>query len=249
MQGEVGVRPMPRAVQIAVARQRAEFSLQSILRSFTYIMKPSFRVLSLLAVTLTAGASLCVAQAAPASIPSAPAPAGAEKIGIVAFQPAIAQTKEGQKALQDLQAKFAPKQAELKAQSAAIDTLKKQLQDGGAKLTAAERASKVKSIDEKEKALQQAAEQAQGEFQQAIAGSFQGIARKFDALLQDYCKKNGYTAVFDISSQQSNVVYATRSADITRDVIAAYDQQEATAKPAATTPTPAATQPAAGDAK
>ncbi len=204
-------------------------------------MKPSFRVLSVLAATLTAGASLCIAQAASPSIPSAPAPAGAEKIGIVAFQPAIAQTKEGQKALQDLQTKFAPKQAELKAQSAAIDTLKKQLQDAGAKLTAAERASKVKSIDEKEKALQQAAEQAQGEFQQAIAGSFQGIARKFDAVLQDYCKKNGYSLVLDASSQQSNVVYATRAADITREVIAAYDQQEAAAasKPAAT-PAPAA---------
>ena len=205
-------------------------------------MKPSYRTLSALAVALIAGAATCAAQAA-SSIPSAPAPVGAEKIGIIAFQPAIAQTKEGQKALQDLQAKFAPKQAELKAQSAAIDTLKKQLQDGGAKLTAAERASKVKSIDEKEKALQQAAEQAQGQFQQAIAGSFQGIARKFDAVMQDYCKKNGYTVVFDVSSQQSNVVYATRGADITRDVIAAYDQQEAAAAsksaPPATTPAPA----------
>ena len=205
-------------------------------------MKPSYRTLSALAVALIAGAATCAAQSA-SSIPSAPAPVGAEKIGIIAFQPAIAQTKEGQKALQDLQAKFAPKQAELKAQSAAIDTLKKQLQDGGAKLTAAERASKVKSIDEKEKALQQAAEQAQGQFQQAIAGSFQGIARKFDAVMQDYCKKNGYTVVFDVSSQQSNVVYATRGADITRDVIAAYDQQEAAAAsksaPPATTPAPA----------
>ena len=248
MQREVGIKPMPRAVKIFVLRQRAEFSLQSILRSFTYIMKPSYRTLSALAVALIAGAATCAAQSA-SSIPSAPAPAGAEKIGIIAFQPAIAQTKEGQKVLQDLQNKFAPKQAELKAQSAAIDTLKKQLQDGGAKLSATERASKVKSIDEKEKALQQAAEQAQGQFQQAIAGSFQGIARKFDAVLQDYSKKNGYTVVFDVSSQQSNVVYATRGADITRDVIAAYDQQEAAAKPAATTPAPAATQPAAGDAK
>lgn len=210
-------------------------------------MKPSYRTLSALAVALIAGAATCAAQSA-SSIPSAPAPVGAEKIGIIAFQPAIAQTKEGQKALQDLQAKFAPKQAELKAQSAAIDTLKKQMQDGGAKLTAAERASKVKSIDEKEKALQQAAEQAQGQFQQAIAGSFQGIARKFDAVMQDYCKKNGYTVVFDVSSQQSNVVYATRGADITRDVIAAYDQQEAAAASKSATPatTPA---PASGAAK
>lgn len=214
-------------------------------------MKPSYRTLSALAVALIAGAATCAAQSA-SSIPSAPAPVGAEKIGIIAFQPAIAQTKEGQKALQDLQAKFAPKQAELKAQSAAIDTLKKQLQDGGAKLTAAERASKVKSIDEKEKALQQAAEQAQGQFQQAIAGSFQGIARKFDAVMQDYCKKNGYTVVFDVSSQQSNVVYATRGADITRDVIAVYDQQEAAAASKSATPatTPATTPaPASGAAK
>ena len=209
-------------------------------------MKPSYRVIIALAATLATGAYAQSGQPASASaVPSAPVPAGSLKIAIIAFQPAVAQTNEGQQAFKDIQQKFAPKQAELKAQSQEIDTLKKQLQAAGTTLSTDERASRLKTIDDKEKALQHTAQDAQTQFQQEMGEVFQKIAQKFDAVLQDYCKKNGYSMVTDISSQQSNVVYASRSLDITPAVIAAYNVQSGVAAPAkAAASAPSAATPA-----
>ncbi len=201
-------------------------------------MKPSLRITIALAATLATSA---FAQSGPSAsaVPSAPLPAGSLKIAIIAFQPAVAQTNEGQQAFAQIQQKFAPKQAELKAQSQEIDTLKKQMQAAGTTLSQDERANRLKTIDDKEKALQHSAQEAQTAFQQEMGETFQKIAQKFDAVLQDYCKKNGYSIVTDISSQQSNVVYASRSLDITPAVIAAYNLQSGVAAPAKST-TPAA---------
>lgn len=202
-------------------------------------MKPSLRVLTALAATLATGAlAQATHHAAPTSHAAstgtaATAPAtGPVKFGIIAFQPAVAQTNEGQQAFAQIQQKFTPKQDELKAQSAEIDTLKKQMQAAGPSLTQDERASRLKAIDDKEKALQHEAQAAQSDFQQQMGTIYQKIAQKFDTVLQDYCKKNGYTLVLDISAQQSTVVYANRGSDITPAVIAAYNVQSGIAAPA-----------------
>ena len=62
---------------------------------------------------------------------------------------AVAQTNEGQRNFANLQKKYEPKRTQLKGLSDEIDSLKKQLQAQGDKLSEAERASKAKTIDEK----------------------------------------------------------------------------------------------------
>ena len=182
-------------------------------------MKLSLRVITALAATLATGA---FAQTA---VPSAPGVAGPAKIAIIAFQPAVAQTNEGQRDFGAVQQKFTPQQAQLKAQSDQIDTLKKQLQAAGPSLSQDERANRLKVISDKEKSLQRSAQDAQADFQQQMSEAYQKIAEKFYAVLQDYCQMNGYTMVLDISSQQSPVVYVNKESDITPAVVAAYNVQ------------------------
>ena len=204
-------------------------------------MKRSFVAAAALAATFTLSA---MAQATPPAAPSPAAstvvPTGATKIAVIAFQPAVASTNEGRQALAAVQQKFSPKQAQLKAQSDEIDTLKKQLQAAGSTLSQDERAARLRTIDDKEKSLQRQAQDAQSDYQQAMSEAFQGIAQKFYTVLQDYATTNGYGAVIDSSSQQTPIVWFSKKADITQAVITEYNQKSGVAAPAAAPATSAA---------
>jgi outer membrane protein len=205
-------------------------------------MKRSLFAVAALAATFSVGALAQTAQPPSAPSPaSAPAtPTGATKIAVIAFQPAVASTNEGRAAFAKVQQKFAPKQAELKALSEQIDTLKKQLQSSGSTLSQDARATQLRTIDDKEKALQRQAQDAQQDYQQEISDAFQGIAQKFATVLQDYAESNGYGLVLDVSSQQTPVVWASQGADITAAVIKAYNDKSGVAAPAAPAAAPKA---------
>lgn len=197
-------------------------------------MKRSFVAVAAMAATFTLGA---MAQAAPPAAPSpagssAAAPTGSTKIAVIAFQPAVAATNEGRQALQKVQQKFAPKQAQLKAESDQIDALKKQLQAAGSTLSQDERATRLRTIDDKEKSLQRQAQDAQSDYQSAMSEAFQGLLQKFFTVLQDYATTNGYGVVLDASSQQTPIVWASKKTDITQAVVAEYNQKSGVAAPA-----------------
>src|SRR5580658_3600163 len=104
-----------------------------------------------LATLLASGFAL---GAAAQTQPAATAPAGPTKIAVIAFQVAVAQTNEGQRNFADLQKKYQPKEAQLKAQNDEIESLTKQLQAQGATLSEAAKASQARTIDEKKKKLE-----------------------------------------------------------------------------------------------
>ena len=112
--------------------------------------------------------------------------------------------------------KFEPKQAQLKAQSDEIDSLKKQLQDAGATLSEPERDSRLRVIDEKTKSLQRSAEDAQNEASGAMNDMYQALAQKVYAVLDTYSNQNKFTVVLDTSAQQTPVLWANGSTDITK---------------------------------
>lgn len=206
-------------------------------------MKRSLFMVAALAATFAVGAVAQTSQppSAPAPESAAPAapPTGATKIAVIAFQPAVAATNEGRAAFAKIQQKFQPKQTELKGLSDQIDALKKQLQADGSTLSETERATRLRTIDDKEKSLQREAQDAQSDFQQAMTEAYQGIATKFYAVLQDYAQANGYGAVFDMSSQQTPVVWASKGADISEAVVQEYNQKSGVAAPPASAAKPA----------
>ena len=200
-------------------------------------MKRSYLMVAALAATFAVGANAQTSQPPSAPVPesAAVAPTGATKIAVIAFQPAAMATNEGRAAIVRVQQKFAPKQAELKALNDQIDTLKKQLQAAGSTLSPDERANRLRTIDDKEKTLQRSAQDAQSDYQQALTDAYQVVAQKFYAVLEDYCKANGYGAVLDMSAQQTPVVWASKAADISEAVVQEYNRKSGVAAPTAPT--------------
>ena len=187
--------------------------------------------------------------------------AGPNKLAIINIQAAIANTNEGQRDLDALQKKFEPKQIELKSLSDEVDNLKKQLAAQTDKLNDDERSKRMQAIESKQKTLQRDLEDAQNEYQTQSNEIAQRIGGKLMQSLDSYAKQNGYAVVIDVSSQQSPVLWAAQSVDITKPVIDAYNVVSGVAAPAAkpatsapsasttiprrTTPPPAAPKPAA----
>jgi len=205
-------------------------------------------------LTLASGLALTAAAQTPsapdaAAAPATTAPAGPAKVAVIAFQVAVAQTNEGQRSFADLQRKYQPKQTQLKALNDEIDTLTKQLQASGDKLNDAERAARAKTIDDKKKQLDRSAEDAQNDMQNEMQELYSSLASKVYDVLNDYSKQHGYTLVLDMAQQQSPVLYATESTNITKAIIDAYNVKSGVPAPVApaagATPLPSAPKPAA----
>ena len=216
-------------------------------------MKRSLVVVAVFAFgfVLSAGAQLPTPSGlspAPAAAPDA-APPGSARIAVVAFQYAVAQTNEGMRAYADLQKKYIPKEAALKARSEEIDNLTKQLQAHGASLSEVERNTHVKEIDDKKKQLDRETEDLRNDGQQEMQDSFNALAAKVYDVLQSYAEQQGVTLVLDISQQQSPVLYAAEGTNITKQVIDAYNLKSGVpappAQPAAEAPKPKPAAPAA----
>ena len=222
-------------------------------------MKRSLSLVCMLASSLGATA-LAQTAAEPPSAPgaaaaTAPAPAGPTKIAVIQFEGVVAQTNEGPRAFGELNTKYQPKQQQIKQQSDEVDSLKKDLQTAGDKLSETERASRLRSIDEKEKSLQRNVEDARNDFSGEMNEKFSGIAQKVAGVMTQYAQQNGYTLVLDAGSQQqqqSPILWAAESTNISEAVLQAYNKQSGvaapppgTARPATTTtrPTPRTTTP------
>lgn len=211
-------------------------------------MKRSLTLVCMLATGLSMSAVAQASKAAPVdTMPNAPGTASpaTTKIAVIMFQAAVGQTNEGQRDFSELEKKFAPKEAQLKSESDEINTLKKQLQASGANLSDAERAQRTRTIDEKEKTLQRDAQDAKSDFQSQMSDTYQQLAQKVYGVMQTYVQKNGYSAVFDASAQQSPVLWINPSIDITKAVVAAYNTKSGIPAPApsATSEAPAAHAP------
>jgi outer membrane protein len=204
----------------------------------------------LLAVIITLASGLALSAAAQTS-PAPAATAGPTRVAVIAFQAAVGQTNEFQRNFADLQKKYEPKREQLKTMADEIDTLTKQLQAQGDKLSEAEQASRAKTIDDKKKQAQRLQEDATNDLQGEMQETYNGVASKVFDVLTTYAQQQGFTLVLDETSNQQQapvVLYAGANTDITKAVIDAYNLKSGVPapppQPAATAPRPAAKPPA-----
>jgi outer membrane protein len=160
-------------------------------------------------------------------------PNQAQNIVTVSFNAAVLQTGEAQKSLSALQARYAPKQKQLQALNDEVEGLRKQLADTSSNLSDAERATRARSLESKEKELQRESEDIKSDSQSESEQIFQRVATKVYAFLQTFSQQHGYTAVIERGSDAYPVVwYAAGNLDITDELIKAYNAQAEGASPA-----------------
>jgi outer membrane protein len=198
-----------------------------------------------LATALAAGLAttnlMAQAPAAAAAAPAAVAPqAIPAKVAIIAFEQAVVATNEGQRSVADVQKKYEPKKTQIETQGAEVDSLKKQLQALPASASDDQRASLIKNIDTKDKALQRDAEDAQNAYQNDLQEAYGKVAQKVGATAVKYAQDNGFTLMLNVGGQQqaNPVLWFAQTTDITQAVINAYNVSSGVAAPPPSAPTP-----------
>ena len=169
------------------------------------------------------------------------------KVGVIHFEGAISSTQQGQKALTDLQARYAPKQKELEKRQTDLAAKREQLNKGATTMSDEAKAKLTTEIDQLTRALSRDLDDAQNDYQQDVDRLLQEFYPRIKVVLDKYAKDNGYSVILDIGSQQTPVVYMSDAVDMTTEVVALYDKAHPV--PGAAAATPAAKPPAAAPPK
>lgn len=203
-----------------------------------------------LATALAAGLAVptLTAQAATSAAPPSAAPnvkpeAIPAKVAIIAFEQAVVATNEGQRAMAEVQKKYQPQKAKIDSEAAEVDSLKKQVQGLPSTTSDEERATRLRTVDEKEKILNRDAEDAQNAYQGDLQEAYGKVAQKVGAAAVKYAQDNGYTLMLNVGGNQQTpnpVLWFNQTTDITQAVVNAYNQASGIAPPPPAAPAPTA---------
>jgi len=147
-------------------------------------------------------------------------PAAIPKIAVIAMREAMVATQEGQAAGKAMQTEFAPRRAALEKEDAAIIALEDQLKKGAATMSADAQQKTRDEITRRKTKLQRDVEDLDADQQAADNKVSQEITGKLGEVIDKTAKANGYTVVLDASAP---LLWASDSANITPDIIKAYD--------------------------
>jgi Skp family chaperone for outer membrane proteins len=174
------------------------------------------------------------------------------KVGVISVSAAIQSTSEGKQAAAELQSQFAPRQTELDNLRKQIEDLQTRLRTTSNTLSDEEKARLSREGDQLTRTYQRKQQDSQDDYTEAEREIVDRIGRKMIDVLDKYSTDNGYVVILDTSAQNTPVIFAAKTTDVTQDIIRLYDQSypvknAATTRPAAprsTTPKPAPQQPA-----
>jgi outer membrane protein len=177
------------------------------------------------------------ANSAAANTPD-PVPTGGVRVGTINIEQAIFASNEGQRDFDALSKKLEPKQTELKSMNDEVESLKKQLNND--KLTEDARATLVKQIEQKQKALERSVQDARDDAQNQQNEIAQRILQKMAPIIVKYAGDKGFGLIMDTSNPwpQGPVLWAGPSVDITKPIVDAYNIQSGVPAPARPTTPP-----------
>ncbi|MGH9417041.1 MAG: OmpH family outer membrane protein [Terriglobales bacterium] len=189
---------------------------------------------TLLPATLCLAAALPLAAPAAAqtkvpaapALPASPTVTGPSKIAFIQIQEAIVETGEGKKLDAALEARFAPRRADINQQEQKLAAEQKKLNTGGNTLSPAAHDALSRQFTADQRDYQQAVQNAQSDYQNAQSGMLNTVGDKMMPIIKQYAAAHGYTAVLDTSLEwpQTPVLYVSPGTNITGDIVKLYDK-------------------------
>jgi outer membrane protein len=172
-----------------------------------------FMVAGVMAV-LSGGAWLAAAQA--------PAPPAAQKVGSVDVQRVLARAQAGVAAREQLEREKATMQKEMDGRRVEIEKLKEEIEKKGPLMTADVRREKQDIFERKRRDAARLADDLQKELEKREAGLLQKVLADLASIIDRLGKQKGYWLV--VERARGGVLYVAAEADLTDEVIRAYDQ-------------------------
>jgi outer membrane protein len=180
---------------------------------------------SVLIVSTAVGAR---AQSAPTP---APAPATAPstlKIGYIDVQRVLARSAAGVAAREQLEKERAGIQKEMDGRRQELEKLRDEIEKKGPLMTADARRDKQEQFDRKRRDAARAADDYQKELEKREATLLQKVLQEMGGIIERVGKEKNYFMI--VEKRNAGVLYATTDADLTDEVIRAYDREAGSKK-------------------
>jgi outer membrane protein len=147
-----------------------------------------------------------------------------QKVGVIQIQSAMVSTNDGQKAVQDLNARLQPRKGELDRKAMEIRELQDKIQRGGPAMAETAKQDLTRQIDAKTKIYNRDMQDAQEEYEQENRKLLQDLSGKMTSVIDKFAVEHGYAVILDVSNPNTPVMYVSNMVDITRDIIELYDK-------------------------
>ena len=147
----------------------------------------------------------------------------ATRVGFVDIQRVLARSAAGMAAREQLEKEKAVMQKQVDAQRVELEQLRDEIEKKGQLLSADARREKQELLERKVRDARRLVDDLQGTLQKKEEAMLSKVLQDLSGLIQRVSKDKGYTLVLE--RQRSSVLYASAEADLTDDVIRAYDDE------------------------
>ncbi len=144
------------------------------------------------------------------------------KVVYVDMQKAVQTTKAGGKAKKELESEFNTKKKKLQSQEDKLKKMQEDLEKKAMVLSDDVRSKKQQEFQEEMMSYQKLVAQSQQEIQKREQDLTKPILDKIQKVIEQISKEKGYDMVLE--RQGNNVLWAKKEADITEDVITAFEK-------------------------
>ena len=179
-------------------------------------------------VVLALGGAAVVRAQTPPPAP-APAPAaggqasGLQRIAFIDVQRVLARSAAGVAAREQLEREKGTMQKEMDAKRVELEKLREELEKKGALLTADVRREKQEQFERKRRDAARLADDFQKELERKESQLLQKVLAEVSGIIEKIGKDRGYYLI--VEKRGAGVIYATTEADLTDEVIRAYDRE------------------------
>ena len=178
-------------------------------------------VLTLVGGLLVVGLSPAVAQQpAPAAAPS---PASSARIAYIDVQRVLARSSAGVAAREQLEREKSVMQKEMDGKRQELEKLRDELEKKGPLMTADARREKQETFERKRRDAARMMDDFQKELEKKEQSLLQRVLGELSGVIEKVGKDKGYYMI--VEKRGASVLYASPDADLTDDIIRAYDSQ------------------------
>lgn len=150
------------------------------------------------------------------------------RIGYVDLQKILARSAAGVAAREQLEREKAAMQKEVDSRRVEIERLRDDFEKKGRLLSAEARKEKQENLERKARDLRRLVDDYQRELEKKERGLLQKVLEQLSGVIERIGKQRGYLLIVDRKSP--GLVYAAPDADLTDEILKAYDQEAARKK-------------------
>lgn len=150
------------------------------------------------------------------------------QIGYVDVQRILARSSAGVAAREQIEREKATMQKEVDGKRAELEKLREDLEKKGVLLSAEARKEKQEALERRVRDLRRLVDDYQKELEKKEQGFLQKVLQELSGVIERYGKQRGYLMI--VERRGAGVLYGSPQADITDEIIKAYDQEAGRAK-------------------